>query len=92
MLFAIFCTDKKDHLQVRQDNRPAHVEHLKSIGAHLIFAGPTLADDNESMNGSLIVVDFDTRAEVDAFVQRDPYGQADLFASVVVRPWKKVLP
>ena len=41
MLFAIFCTDKEDYLDVRLDNRPAHVEHLRGIGEQLIFAGPT---------------------------------------------------
>ena len=92
MLFSIFCTDKEDHLDVRLDNRAAHVEHLKSIGARLIFAGPTLNDDLETMNGSLIVVDFETRAEVDAFAQQDPYAQSKLFESVIIRPWKHVLP
>lgn len=92
MLFAIFCTDKEDYLDVRLDNRPAHVEHLKSLGDHLVFAGPTLADDNATMNGSLIVVDFNTRAEAETFAMNDPYAKAKLFDSVVIRPWKKVLP
>ena len=92
MLFAIFCTDKEDYLDVRLDNRPQHVEHLKSIGEQLVFAGPTLADDGETMNGSLIVVDMDGRDAVDAFAAADPYKQAGLFESVVIRPWNKVLP
>jgi uncharacterized protein YciI len=29
MLFALICTDKPDHLQVRLDNRPDHVAFLK---------------------------------------------------------------
>jgi len=92
MLFAIFCTDKEDFLDVRLDNRPAHVEHLKSLGDHLVFAGPTLSDDNKTMNGSLIVVDFETRDEVETFAANDPYAKAKLFESVVIRPWNKVLP
>lgn len=92
MLFAIFCTDKEDYLDVRLDNRPAHVEHLKSIGNKLVYAGPTLAEDDETMNGSLIVVDFETRQDVEAFAADDPYAKAKLFESVVIRPWNKVLP
>lgn len=91
MLYAIFCTDKPDHLSMRMDNRPAHVEHLKAQGDKLIFAGPTLADDHETMNGSLIVLDVQDKAEAEAFCAADPYAQAGLFESVVVRPWKKVL-
>lgn len=92
MLFAIFCTDKEDYLDVRLDNRPAHVEHLRGIGEQLIFAGPTLADDGETMNGSLIVVDMPSKADVDAFAANDPYAKAKLFETVVIRPWNKVLP
>lgn len=92
MLFAIFCTDKEDYLDVRLDNRAAHVEHLKSLGDKLVFAGPTLAEDDETMNGSLIVVDFGTRKEAQAFAAADPYAKAKLFESVAIRPWNKVLP
>lgn len=92
MLFAIFCTDKEDYLDVRMDNRPAHVDYLKAQGDKLIFAGPTLAEDGETMNGSLIVVDFDSLEQAQAFASNDPYAQAKLFDSVVIRAWKKVLP
>ncbi|HEY9078543.1 YciI family protein [Magnetovibrio sp.] len=92
MLFAIFCTDKEDYLDVRMDNRPAHVEHLKSLGDKLVFAGPTLDSVGETMNGSLIVVDFDHLEQAQDFASNDPYAQAKLFESVIIRPWKKVLP
>jgi len=92
MLFAIFCTDKEDYLDVRMDNRPAHVEYLKAQGDKLIFAGPTLAEDGVTMSGSLIVVDFDSLEQAQEFASNDPYVQAKLFDSVVIRAWKKVLP
>ena len=92
MLFAIFCTDKEDYLDVRMDNRPAHVEHLKSLGEKLVIAGPTFNEDGETMNGSLIVVDFNSIEEAQVFASNDPYAQAKLFESVVIRAWKKVLP
>ncbi len=92
MLFAIFCTDKEDYLDVRMDNRPAHVEYLKAQGDKLIFAGPTIAEDGETMNGSLIVVNFDSLEQAQEFASNDPYAQAKLFDSVVIRAWKKVLP
>jgi len=92
MLFALYCTDKEDYLDVRLDNRQAHLDHLNGLGDKLVFAGPTFADDGETMNGGLIVVDFDTRKDVDDFVAADPYTHAKLFESVIIRPWKKVLP
>ena len=42
MLYVIRCIDKKDHLPVRQENRPAHVEYLKSFGEKLFAAGAIL--------------------------------------------------
>ena len=44
------------------------------------------------MVGSLILMDLKDRGEADTFLASDPYGKAGLFASVSVRPWKKVLP
>ncbi|TDQ83981.1 hypothetical protein A8950_0527 [Dongia mobilis] len=86
----IYCLDKPDHLEVRLANRPAHVEHLIAHESHLITGGPLL--DGEKMIGSLLVVDFATREEVDAFLAADPYAKADLFQSVTVRPYKNVFP
>ncbi|WP_133612052.1 YciI family protein [Dongia mobilis] len=90
MAFMIYCLDKPDHLEVRLANRPAHVEHLIAHESHLITGGPLL--DGEKMIGSLLVVDFATREEVDAFLAADPYAKADLFQSVTVRPYKNVFP
>lgn len=92
MLFAIFCTDKKDYLNVRLENRPAHLEYLKAQGDRLLFAGPTLADDGQTMNGSLIVIDCESRGDAETFSAMDPYSQAHLFESVTIRAWKKVFP
>jgi uncharacterized protein len=90
MYFIIHCTDKPGADQVRADNRPAHVDFLKAHREAIYTAGPTLTDDGEGMNGSLLIVDLPDRAAVDAFAAADPYAQAGLFESVVVKPWKQV--
>ena len=91
MLYVIHCFDKADHLQVRMDNRPAHVEYLKSFGDKLHAAGPTL-DADEQMNGSVVILDFADSSEAQAFATNDPYAKAGLFDKVIIQPWKKVLP
>lgn len=90
MAFMIYCLDKPDHLETRMANRPAHVDHLIAHEAHLITGGPLL--EGEKMIGSLLVVDFATRAEVDTFLAADPYTRAGLFQSVTVKPYKNVFP
>jgi hypothetical protein len=91
MLFVIHCVDKEGRLQVRMDNRPAHIEYLKSYGDQLHAAGPTLAEDG-SMNGSVVILDLEDRAAAEAFAAGDPYKQAGLFETVTISAWKKVLP
>lgn len=91
MLFVIHCTDKKDRLHVRMDNRPAHIDYLKSFGEKLHAAGPTLSDDG-TMNGSVIILELEDLAAAEAFAANDPYKKAGLFSGVTISVWKKVLP
>jgi uncharacterized protein len=91
MLFIAHCTDKEDHLQVRMDTRPAHVEFLKAKGDALKFAGPTLQDDAEKPGGSLIVFEDDSLEAARSWIAGDPYAAKGLFSSVVVKPWVHAL-
>ena len=92
MLYAIRCLDKPGNGQVRLDNRPAHVAYLKANEVRIVLAGPLLSDDGQGMIGSLLVLEFASRGEVDDFVAGDPYGKAGLFESVSVTPFRKVFP
>jgi len=91
MLFAIYCTDKPDHVQVRMDNRPDHLEHLAGIGDRLKAAGPTTLDDGETPSGSIIIIEDENIASARSFADADPYHKAGLFQSVEVRPFKWLL-
>ena len=91
MLFCLHCLDKDGHTQVRADNREAHVAYLKAQGERIVSAGPLLSDDGGSMVGSLLIIDVADRAGAEAFSAGDPYAKADLFKSVDIRPWKKVI-
>lgn len=90
MLYALICTDKAGALQIRQANRPAHVEFLKGLGDTLKAAGPFL-DDKGNMNGSLVVVDVANQEEALAISLEDPYAKANLFENVEIRPWNWAL-
>ena len=72
MLFAIYCRDKKDHLQTRLDNRPAHVEYLKKFAGQHAITGPLLTDDGQGMVGSLLVMEFADRTAAEDFARNDP--------------------
>ena len=87
MLYTIICNDKKDHLHVRLDIRPKHLDYLKSLGKTLKFAGPFL-DDNEKPNGTLIVVEAKSLEEAKSFAENDPYAKAGLFSDMKIRRWR----
>ena len=89
MLVALIARDKDGALPVRMENRPAHVEYLKS-GTVVQQAGPLLNDAGE-MCGSLIILDVADMAEAEAWAAGDPYGQAGLFQSVELIPWNRVI-
>lgn len=89
MRVALICIDKPGALQTRLDNRPAHVEHLKSSGV-VELAGPFL-DPDGTMTGSLIVLEVPDLDAACTWAAADPYAKAGLFESVSIREWKKVI-
>ena len=88
MFYAVICTDKPGHLEVRQANRADHVAYLKST--NVTQAGPFL-DAHGDMCGSLVILDVADRAEAEAWAAADPYKLADLFADVRIEAWNRVI-
>ena len=89
MRFALICLDKPDALPIRLENRPAHLDYLKSSGV-VEMAGPFVSPEGQ-MCCTLLVLNVASRAEAEAWVAADPYGKAGLFQSVMVQEWNKVL-
>lgn len=89
MRFALICTDKADHLEVRKANREAHLAYISSTGV-VEMAGPFL-NESDDMNGSLVVLEVPDHAAAEAWAKADPYAVAGLFAKVRIEAWKKVI-
>lgn len=92
MLFAIICVDKPGSGHIRAENRPAHLDHLQRVADRIALAGPTLTEDRSRPTGSLLVLDFESREEAEAFAAADPYNKAGLFESVTIKPFKQIFP
>ena len=90
MRIALIAKDKPGALDIRKANRDAHVAYLKSSGDTIEMAGPFL-DEDGNMCGSLIILNVADMAEAEAWAAKDPYKAADLFASVELTEWNKVL-
>jgi uncharacterized protein YciI len=99
MLFAIISTDVADSLEKRLSVRPAHLERLVVLkdAGRLVLGGPHPAVESNDpgaagFTGSLIVAEFESLAAAKTWADADPYIAAGVYASVVVKPFKQVLP
>ncbi|MES9903281.1 MAG: YciI family protein [Sedimenticola sp.] len=99
MFYAIMGTDREDSLEARMQARPEHIERIKGLQneGRLLVAGPHPAIDSEDpaaagFTGSLIIAEFPSLEDAREWAEQDPYTLTGVFTSVVVKPYKKVLP
>ncbi len=99
MFYVITGQDVPDSLERRKATRPAHLERLTRLRAEgrLLLAGPFPAIDAADpgaagFSGSLIVAEFPSLAEAQAWADADPYVDAGVYSRVTVRPFLKVFP
>jgi len=99
MFYAIVGQDVPDSLDRRLAARPAHLERLQALqqAGRLLLAGPFPAIDSNDpgaagFSGSLIVAEFDSLADAQAWADADPYVAAGVYGDVSVKPFKKALP
>jgi hypothetical protein len=99
MLYAIVGRDRPDSLPVRARVRPAHLERARALAdqGRLVVAGPFPAVDAADpgpagFTGSLIVAEFESLEDAQAWIAGDPYVTEGVFEHVDVRPFRQVLP
>jgi hypothetical protein len=99
MLYVIIGEDRPGTLDQRLAARPAHVARLQDLQAdgRLILAGPCPAIDSPDpgpagFSGSVIVAEFASLAAAESWAGADPYVAAGVYATVTVKPFRKVLP
>jgi len=99
MWYAIISEDVEDSLPLRAGAREAHLARVQDLvdDGRVLIAGPHPAIDCEDpgpagFTGSLVVVDFPSLADAEAWAASDPYVKAGVYAKVEVKPFKLVLP
>ena len=99
MWYAIIGQDVANSLELRLASRPAHLARLEGLKmeGRLLLAGPHPAIDSENpgeagFSGSLIVAEFESLEAATKWADADPYNSAGVYANVLVKPFKKVMP
>lgn len=79
----------EDALKRRMDVRQHHldsVQELISTGNYVM--GGAILDDDGKMTGSVMVLQFETEEELEAWKQREIYITAGVWETVDVKPFK----
>ena len=99
MWYVIYSKDRENSLQARQQTRSAHIARLEALleQGRLLIAGPRPAMDASDPGpagflGSLVVAQFDSLEEAQAWADADPYVESGAYDSVEVSPFKRVMP
>ena len=81
MKFVIRAIDGEGKLEKRMEVRPRHFEGMDRLKDHLVCAGGLL-DDAGNLKGSLLVMDFQNRQELDEYLAHEIY--------VVEHVWEQI--
>ena len=99
MYYSIISQDVADSLPLRQKARTDHLARLHALrdAGRLLLAGPHPAVDSTEpgdagFTGSLVVAEFASLSDAKAWANADPYVAGGVYASLQVKPFKKVLP
>lgn len=99
MLYAISGTDTPDSLPGRLAARAAHLARVTVLRdqGRLVIAGPHPRLDSSEpgdagFSGSLIIAEFGSVEDAEAWAKADPYVEAGVWAEVHVKPYIQVMP
>ena len=90
MQYLINAYDGENVLEKRLEVRPRHLENINKLGKHVVFAGGRLNDDGKPV-GSVMVMDFDTKAELDEYIKSEPYIEEKVWDKVDVEAFNTVI-
>lgn len=83
MQFIVKAYDGKGKLDKRMEVRSRHFEGIQRMSSHVICAGAIL-DESGKMKGSLLVLEYDSRAELDEYLANEPYVLEQVWETVEV--------
>jgi uncharacterized protein YciI len=86
MMFVIHALDKPLS-PLRGQLIDQHRQYLSSCPFNVLQSGPLLDDKDETMIGSLIIVDCPGCDDVEQFMGKEPFNIAGLYESLNIHRW-----
>lgn len=84
MLYLIYGVDSANAENLRVNAREAHFAYLDKHRDKLVLGGATMADDDNTRTGSVLIINVPNRAAADAFSTNEPLRKAGVFESVTI--------
>lgn len=99
MWYAIISEDVENSSERRAPVREDHLARLAALRdeGRLLVAGPHPAIDADDpgtagFTGSLVIAEFPSLADAKRWAEDDPYVEAGVYRTTVVKPFRRVLP
>lgn len=89
--WAVIFSDKPDMAAIRATREPAHLDFLRRNRQRILIAGGLRPEPGASFEGGLWIVEAESREEVMALVEADPYYDPAI-RSVRVACWGRPFP
>lgn len=89
--YIVYAWDDTDEaaLERRMNSRPAHFDRAGQLKANGNFIlGGAMLDDAGKMIGSMMIVQFATREELEQWMQTEPYITGHVWKKIDVRPFR----
>ena len=90
MQFIITAYDGADMLEKRLAVRARHLENMGKVNGKVICAGGLL-DSEGKMKGSALIMEFEDRAGLDAYLASEPYIAEHVWEKVTVETMNVVI-
>ena len=90
MQFIITAHDGEHMLEKRMAVRPRHLEGMAKLGKHIVCAGGLL-DDEGRMQGSVLILDFESRSALDDYLKNEPYVVEHVWEEIKVETMNVVI-
>lgn len=90
MQYIIKAYDGEGMLDKRMEIRPRHLEGIERIKEHVICAGGLL-DDEGKMKGSVLIMEYENREQLDEYLANEPYVQEHVWQKIEVERMNVVI-
>ena len=83
MQFVITAYDYENNLDQRMMVRGRHIANMERLGSRVILGGGLL-DEEGRMKGSVLVLDFDSREDLEEYLRTEPYNTDHVWEKIDV--------